>query len=449
ILIHKTIQFKMLQIPDLHTIEAIGVSIATENKGRKQMLHIISLYVPNGQLCDGDELAQLYSTDKNNIILCGDFNARHKDWETNCLHPNRSGRMVADLIEKENNLLLATPPNLGTRQCPKTLKYTTIDLALMSPHLAATAEISRGPYIGSDHFPIHVKLKTIPSQSFSRPPSWNFNIADWNNWNESLRKTIDSTDFFKTGDPSQKYKIFYNALITANQNNNIKIKKFTKDMKAEPSRAWWNVECKKAVAQSRKARNACDPKRGGINCETNRAAWREKERKKKETIIKAKKDALNIHIKDLDPRSSPQKTWNFTKAWIKGAPAPDLSSSPLRDPKTGQQTTDLKERANILAHQYDHSYGITPDNPRLEEFIKRQMTSNEPNELNSKITDQELKYGLSNLKSNAMGQDKVHNMMMKNLSYDNKKRLLHLLNNMLQTAHVPHDWKTAELPRLI
>lgn len=48
---------------------------------------------------------------------------------------------------------------------------------------------------------------------------------------------------------------------------------------------------------------------------------------------------------------------------------------------------------------------------------------------------------MSNLKSNAIGQDKVHNKMLKNLSYDNKKHLLHFLNNMLQTACVPQDLK--------
>lgn len=50
---------------------------------------------------------------------------------------------------------------------------------------------------------------------------------------------------------------------------------------------------------------------------------------------------------------------------------------------------------------------------------------------------------MSNLKSIAMGQDEKRNTMLKNLSCDNKKYLQHLLNNMLQTAYVPQDWKRA------
>lgn len=289
ILIHKSLQFKQLQLPDLQTIESIGVSISTENNGRNEMLDIISIYIPNGQACDEDELTQLHRLTSNNTIFCGDYNARHGLWDTRSTHPNRSGRILANLLEKENNIMLATPPNLGTRQCPSTLKFTTIDLAIMSPHLAATAELKRGPFIGSDHLPIHIQLVTKPMQSSNRPPSWNFSEANWENWNTSIRQTIELTDFHRTGDPSRKYQIFISALHSANTANNIKMKKTSNQMKAEPQRAWWTKECKKAVAQSRKARNACDPARGGVSCESNKAVWREKEIQKKKTIIKAKK----------------------------------------------------------------------------------------------------------------------------------------------------------------
>ena len=52
---------------------------------------------------------------------------------------------------------------------------------------------------------------------------------------------------------------------------------------------------------------------------------------------------------------------------------------------------------------------------------------------------------MSMLKSNAMGQYMVHNMMLKNLSYENKIHLLHLLNSMFQTAYAPEDWKKAPI----
>jgi len=56
------------------------------------------------------------------------------------------------------------------------------------------------------------------------------------------------------------------------------------------------------------------------------------------------------------------------------------------------------------------------------------------------ITIRELRYGMNNLKSNAMVQDKIHNMMLKNL---NREHLRDLRNTMLHVAYVPEEWKRA------
>jgi exonuclease III len=223
ILIHKSLQYSMLQLPNLQTIEAIGILVSKENNGQKEMLEVVYIYIPNGHQCNEDELDQLIA-DNNSLIISGDFNAKHGLWEIDCQHPNRSGRAVFSLLEKEEKIMLATPPNLGTRQCPNSLKLSTIDLAFMSPHLAATAE--------------------------------------------------------------------------------------------------------------------------------------------------------------------------FT----------DLYSSPLRDPETGQLTTDLDEKARILAQQYDHTDKNSQDNPTNEQHIARIMDTPELNGLNSPITERRMRDGMSNLKSNAIAR---------------------------------------------
>ena len=166
---------------------------------------------------------------------------------------------------------------------------------------------------------------------------------------------------------------------------------------------------------------------------------------KKENHHQSKEEAPNKHINSLNPKSSPTKTWAFAKAWTRETSPPDLFSSPIKDPKTRLLTTDFKEKARILACQYDHSDGILPDNPRFEQYIRKQESKTDSNGLNTPITERELKYGMGNLKSNAMGQDKVHNLMLKNLSEDNKKYLLDLLNGMLESAYVPQDWKKATI----
>jgi exonuclease III len=106
ILIHKSLQYSMLQLPNLQTIEAIGISVSIENNGQKEMLKVVSIYIPNCHQSNEDELDQLIA-DNNSLIISGDFNAKHGLWETDCQHPNRSGRAVFSLLEKEDKIMLA------------------------------------------------------------------------------------------------------------------------------------------------------------------------------------------------------------------------------------------------------------------------------------------------------------------------------------------------------
>jgi hypothetical protein len=53
----------------------------------------------------------------------------------------------------------------------------------------------------------------------------------------------------------------------------------------------------------------------------------------------------------------------------------------------------------------------------------------------------ELEFGMSNLKSQAMGR--VHNNMLKNLNDQNKNHMLHLFNTLPESSYVPDSWKIA------
>lgn len=53
---------------------------------------------------------------------------------------------------------------------------------------------------------------------------------------------------------------------------------------------------------------------------------------------------------------------------------------------------------------------------------------------------EELALGMNNLKSQAMGQDLIHNTVLKNLTETNKKHILYLFNKLLKTSskNYPH-----------
>jgi endonuclease/exonuclease/phosphatase family metal-dependent hydrolase len=371
ILIHKLLQFNQLTTPQFKTLEAIGVSIAIRKNSQNQIIDIFSVYVPNRSTFEEEELNQLIQGRSGNLIVGGDFNAHHGRWETTCNHPNQSGRAIAHLLEEDNDLELATPINLGTRQNPNTLTFSTIDLTLMSPHLALTSETTTGPHLSSDHLPIHIKIRTEPMISTARPPTWNFKDADWTAWNDTINKIINNSEYYTLDNTEAKYPIYYNAIMDVNKTNKIKLSKSSDEIKREPTQPWWTVKCKKAVAQARRARNRCDPSKGGVNCQSNKEAWKKKESQKKRIINKAKKEAMDRFVNNLCPKNKRNKNLGLCQGLDKRYKSPRSLCSPIKDPETNQIVTSTKEKARIFSIQYDHQRDDIPDDPRLELNITR------------------------------------------------------------------------------
>lgn len=75
---------------------------------------------------------------------------------------------------------------------------------------------------------------------------------------------------------------------------------------------------------------------------------------------------------------------------------PDLTSSPTKNPETGQLITLPEEKTEIFASQYDYQKENIPDKPEFGAAINSKINSVEPNPLNSDIKKQELKFGMNN-----------------------------------------------------
>lgn len=65
----------------------------------------------------------------------------------------------------------------------------------------------------------------------------------------------------------------------------------------------------------------------------------------------------------------------------------------------------------------------------------------EPNHLDKKITVEEVLVAISDLKPTTMGDDLVHNEMLRNLNYDNTKLVTHLFNLSLSKSYIPSEWR--------
>ena len=121
------------------------------------------------------------------FIICGDVNAHHKRWEPQRTRNNTAGNTINNIIEENDNITLATPQNLRTHTDLNTGKTSTIDLCLCSANIAADIVIKEKGCLGSDHYPIQVKIAIEPERiTRGKRRKWIIEENNWNAWRKNL-----------------------------------------------------------------------------------------------------------------------------------------------------------------------------------------------------------------------------------------------------------------------
>jgi hypothetical protein len=85
-------------------------------------------------------------------IIVGDFNAHHNLLSSSCMHPDKTGRSIEELLINTSTILMNDidfyafiDRRIGTRGC--------LDLFLFSADIAPHFEFKLLQDVGSDHFP--------------------------------------------------------------------------------------------------------------------------------------------------------------------------------------------------------------------------------------------------------------------------------------------------------
>ena len=245
-IINKNLNYSLLnlQYHQNNHIECIGIAINLNNT----IVNILLCYNPNGNF-DENELDFYRKQIKGNIIICGDFNAKHYTW--NRLGTNAGGNTLYNYINTSHDLFLLTPPFLGTRYNSYKNTETTLDLFIGNTDiLLKTSGIKSLSTTGSsDHYPITLSLDLdVPNLQIKTREKWILNDKLWEKW-ESKIKAINITN----QDSENNVKI---EELTQNIINTAKgIFKISKGKINERKAAsWWNEECSKARALKRRAK---------------------------------------------------------------------------------------------------------------------------------------------------------------------------------------------------
>lgn len=164
---------------DINTpLQAVACTVRLNGR----MIDFCSIYIPPNE--DNAELLrnlnELIAQFRNPFILLGDFNAHNPIWSREPCASDRRGRLIEDLINMHNLVLLNDGRNTHFSLSHNT--ESAIDLTICSANISTLFDWTIDSDIyESDHYPIKIHT-TFDSSNDSTPsfiPRWNLRKANW------------------------------------------------------------------------------------------------------------------------------------------------------------------------------------------------------------------------------------------------------------------------------
>jgi Endonuclease-reverse transcriptase len=166
------------QSPKINNLESLTLTLRLNGKP----FIITNIYNPPLNKIDIPTVKPLFNND--NTLIVGDFNAKSSLWYSNS--SNENGNNLADLVESTELICLNS-------KHPTHISYhgadDVLDLGFVSPSLAIKSNhyVLSDP-MGSDHYPIIIKIGELPELIAKPPPRWKMKKANW-----PLYSTISET----------------------------------------------------------------------------------------------------------------------------------------------------------------------------------------------------------------------------------------------------------------
>ena len=400
--------------------------LGIKTKFNNDALNIITLYNPHGAF-NPEELEHYSSLINGKIILCGDFNAKYRSWDTT--GSNAAGVNLNNFISESQNLSLLTPRDLGTRYNPNGNEVSTLDLFIGNSNLLPICQVTRCPDTGtSDHYPTCLHLRGLTTWNpICFRGKWKLDKTQWTTW---INKLLNIE--FNITDNSERNLKFLIDTLTEISSKSFKRTKGIYSVKY--SAPWWSEECSLARARRRRAKrilrrhysiqNLCDYKKAMAIS--------------KRVIKHTKKKYWQDFCSQLSVHTPLNKVWKvFNK--IKGRSPPDTF------PLEAQITLSTEDKANLMADHYSTFFGSKTDldnEDQLMEEVSTAIINEVPNELGTDFIMNELQTVLSSLPNQkACGVDDIPYEFLKNMPFNAKSFLLEITRQCLQHGIFPETQK--------
>ena len=439
IYIHRNIDYHPMKSPVPLTIPHVNASAAMVKFNSKLIVNVVSVYLPKGPDNDNTEWLQNLP-DKEKWLIGGDFNSHSALWDHSCSRTTNH-RFVENVVN--SNLYLLN--NGGITRIPDTEdhKPSAIDISFISPELAPDClwEISSDT-LGSDHFPIHIRLNAKMDPVDLVPDKirkYDYDRADWDRFTSILTST--STVFSENEDVDIMYDHFTRSVLhTADfsipRSSCVSSSKYTGNL-------WWTDECESAKQEKISKYKAYLLSRSPSKHRDSKAA----KLVYNKILAKAKREYWSRFCKEeVKSPSDSNKIWKkicFMKHGI-FTPKYNVELENSKFPTSYQKAEKFADIFSVNSRLEGISEKCRAYRKAQEEKPEFKYPEADNNlYFNSSITLSELEEGISSLsnKRSAVGCDEVSNEMLKHLPHSWVVYLHKIMDKCWSEGKLPSVWK--------
>ena len=442
---HEELQIEETILPPINPSQTEILPLTLRDPATNRKLAYISLYQHPHQLLDTEYITQLIDLNPD-ILIGGDFNARHPDW--GAPKSNQLGRQLKNFLLDE---WCCTLPIHEPTYFPDNAKHSSaqLDHFVAPTHLINQySRVEVSDEIRSDHRLI--TTGTDWGKALKREEEiLDFGNANWDGYVKELQEIVDTTAIQTKEDTETAIQTLSHQIQQA-------IEKYVPKKTRTILPTLISPKTKELIQKRNKLRRLA------------RRHWRPEEKRRINKLSKLIKESITIdreqHFRKLQAtiqgtRGDPKKFWTAVKRLTGKAEKREIQ---LKD-ENNKLITDSKKNADIYAQYLEKACSMPTENPgtAITDNEIQQHRENNPGIYNQATPppasanpeDQELLQDISTTEieitirainpNKAPGQSGIKTLYIREGGHAVWNRLRQIMNACLKYGHFPKGWKHA------
>lgn len=371
------------------------------------------------------------------VIWCGDFNSHSTLWGAKSTDAN--GRIVEEFLEI--NRLVCINDGSGTRYDCNRNTESSIDLTLVSSEVAGITdwEVSRKVSMGSDHFPIVIKIgMEVVKEVEKGVPRWRLDKANWELFQVLIQDKCNKISQECIADEEYFNKKLTTSIIQAAE---IAIPRAVgrKDKKSVP---WWGVECRNAV----KKRNKMFKLLRKHHSLEALIEYKRAQAVVRKNVRAAKRGYWRQYCNTIGRETKLSEIWGMIRkmSGIRKNNTMSILKNKDHVAISNNEKAELLAKTLVKVHSSENLSDIAKcsrDRTQAQNPLvtTRRKVTNEY--LNMPFTMFELKKAIAKARQSTPGKDGICYLMLAHMSDKSLEVVLKLFNLVWETGRIPSLWK--------